>query len=364
MRSEELLEMLEQENPVPPADVAGARSSNEARNLLATIVALPLEPTREPRRRQRRLARFAAAAVAVGALVAVLAAVPSALLPDERLGASPAAAETLEQLAVTAAAQPPTRGGHYVYSKVRVLDLGTNTDDPPFSILFPSLRESWVGADGSGRIRETSGAPIFLSGKDRARWTSDGGRTEPRPVSDQRFGPRDHFRDDANLPSDPDALEAALRAEAATENPPPEDGYTVAGEMLQKIGDLLYSPATSLELRAALYRVMARLEGVELVGPVTDPAGRRGIALSGPAFYDDGEKARRLLIIDPETSQVLAEQTVLRQRVEWIDADPPLVIAELVFLASGWVDSIDERPSQRYRQRLSVSPGEGVVLSP
>jgi len=44
------------------------------------------------------------------------------------------------------------------------------------------------------------------------------------PASDERLGPRAHHCFDANLPTDPDVLESALRRSAEIENPPPEDG--------------------------------------------------------------------------------------------------------------------------------------------
>jgi hypothetical protein len=61
----------------------------------------------------------------------------------------------------------------------------------------------------------------------------------------------------------------ALRRRTAIEDP--EDGYTLAGEMLEEISSLPYLPPASPELRAALYRVMPRIEGVELLGERSDP---------------------------------------------------------------------------------------------
>ncbi|MEJ7567705.1 MAG: CU044_5270 family protein [Gaiellaceae bacterium] len=293
------------------------------------------------RRTSRRRVFLVAAVVSVVALAAV---VPATLLPDERIGASPAAAETLEQLAAVAGAQPASPGGRYLYTKARTLYSATESSTDPFAVFLPSIRESWVAADGSGRIRETPAKPVFLSEADRERWTQTGGWLDARAPTDQRSGARDNFRAARNLPTEPDELEATLRAKAERENPTPEDGYTVTGELLEQIRSLLHSPAASSELRAALYRVMGRLDGVELVGSVTDPIGRQGVAISGPAFYGDGDTARRQLIFDPKTSAVLADQTILQKPVDWIHATPPLVIEEIVYVDSGWVNSVQARP--------------------
>lgn len=292
-------------------------------------------------RTSRRRVFLVAAVLSVVALAAVL---PATLLPDARIGASPAAAETLEQLAGVAGAQPASPGGRYLYTKARTLYSATESSADPFAVLLPSVRESWIAPDGSGRIRETPAKPVFLSERDRERWAQTGGWLDARAPTDQRSGPRDNLRAEGNLPTEPDELEATLRAKAERENPTPADGYTLTGELLEQIRSLLHSPAASSELRAALYRVMGQLDGVELVGSVTDPMGRQGVAISGPAFYGDGDTARRQLIFDPKTSAVLADQTILRKPVDWIHATPPLVIEEIVYVDSGWVNSLEERP--------------------
>jgi hypothetical protein len=229
--------------------------------------------------------------------------------------------------------------------KAQVVDSATNTD-VPYTFLIRRTRESWLSADGSGRIRSGAGEPIFFSERDRRLFQSDHRGLKEFPVSDERFGPRAHFAFDADLPTDPDELEAALRRNAQIENPPPEDGYTLAGEMLEKISSLLYLPAASPELRAALYRVMTRIEGVELLGERSDSLGRRGIAFARAGGYGKDTTTRVLLIVDPQTSQVLAQETELVRRVDWVDADPPVVLSSITFLETGWVDGLGARPAR------------------
>lgn len=341
MTKTDVLALLERHNPVAAEDVAGAAATPAATALRDRIAASSATVQARPRMSRRRLlvATVAVAGVAAAALL------PAALLPDERLGASPAAAQTLERLAAIAASQPGAAPGRYVYLKAQVVDAGTNTE-VPYTFLTRRMRESWLASDGSGRIRESAGEPIFFSERDRKLFGKDFPGLKAFPPSDQRFGPRPHYALDASLPTGPDELEAALRARAESENPPPEDGYTLEGEMLEEISSLLYLPAASPELRAALFRVMTRIEGVDLVGERADPLGRRGVAFARAGGYGKDTATRVVLIIDPTTSQLLAQQTELVRPVEWVDADPPLVLGSIAYVETGWVDALGERPAR------------------
>lgn len=108
------------------------------------------------------------------------------------------------------------------------------------------------------------------------------------------------------LPTDPDRLERLIRAYAEKKDPP------VEAAMFNEISGLLHSPFASGKLRAALYRVLTGIEGVELVGQRRDADGRVGTAISAPAGYGGpndrtpdpqvstlNTQLRRYLIIDP-----------------------------------------------------------------
>ena len=330
--STDLHDRLARANPVP-----GPPETPPDAGLLSTILATPLEPARGLRGRF-----FLAGAAAAGVVVVVVA----ALLPGERLGPSPAAAQALERLAAASAAQPAPPAHSWAYTRARTLYGGTNLDDPPYTVLYPALRESWVAADGSGRIRETPGRPIYLNERDRAREVAGGGRTEAGATTDRRYRllPASSWRMAATLPTDSQALEAALRRHIETNTiPAPEAGEMFAGEMRGLISSLLHSPAASAELRAALYRVLARQEGVELVGHVRDPEGRLGVGLEFRAGSGGGPM-KKLLVVDSKTGEILAEQTIVQERVEWVDAEPGDVVGKIVYLEHGWVDSREERP--------------------
>jgi hypothetical protein len=89
-------------------------------------------------------------------------------------------------------------------------------------------------------------------------------------------------------------------------------------------------------LRAGLYGALALVPGVELVGDVTDRAGRHGTAV---AFTEVG--MRDELIFDPATSEMLAERTVL---VDPAAAQIPLpkgtVIGDSAYLERAVVDAL------------------------
>jgi hypothetical protein len=372
MTSDDTFALLARENPV---EELLSPHSPEARALRERVLlAEPLLSRADrSRRRPRRLLVLATTAATV--VVASLVTLPR-LLPEEHIGASPAAAAVLERAAVAATASPVVPAGHYAYTKAETLYAATRADAPEYSVLLPSVRETWVAADGSGRVVERPGEPIFLGGRDRARWLAAGspplaGSTEPtdhlvraqyRPVSPALLA-RDPETLDLELldrllsavpqlPTDPDRLGRIIRAYAEKKDPPFE------AQMFNEVSGIVNNPYASAELRAAAYRVLARIDGVELGGRRRDAAGRLGTAISAPAGYGgpnrstadpadstpNTEESRRL-IIDPRTGNVLAEETVLTKRVAWIDGDPGDTTGSITILEQGWVETLDQRPT-------------------
>lgn len=77
-----------------------------------------------------------------------------------------AAASELNALALVAAAQPstPASAGHgYLYTKSDGVGLatGTSSDGHSNAAWTSVTREFWIASDGSGRIRQVAGQPIF-----------------------------------------------------------------------------------------------------------------------------------------------------------------------------------------------------------
>jgi len=278
--------------PVRDEDLAGAAHTPEARALLAEIVSTPVAPARV--RRSRRW-------LAVPALGAAAAAVAFALLGSNGGdGTQSAAGATLRRAASVARAQPPLIPGPGQYLYTKSVNAYLNTTVPvggagtDYSVLVPHVRQIWLGL-GGGRLYETSGMPRFLTAQDRERWIADGRPQLTEPPSENTLPPARPL----DLPSDPDALYARLEHDAAGH------GSGLHTEMFTLVGDSLRETGATPAQRAALYQVAGRIPGVELVGPVEDSAGRRGVAV---AMEDHG--IRFTLIFDPDTSALLSEEQV------------------------------------------------------
>jgi hypothetical protein len=355
MRTAEVMKRLEAANPVDASDLEEWPTSDRAHDILRRVVSTSPHGT-ERRPPRRRFPRLALPAVAV--IAAVVIAVLFVPIPGARRGESAAVAEVLHAAARVAARQPqtvlPAHGYRYTKSKdaYRVLydacSLPSSKrltcpapppDDWAFSVLVPHTREIWVASDGSGRLLVKSGEPRFLGPRDKSEWEAAGSpELGRRGTSDESFGPGGlSYTDFSEYSTEPDELYDQIRRKAEGHGP------STNAEMLVLVGDLLRETVAPPDLRAALFSVAARIPDVELVGEVTDPAGRRGVAVARTSD-DAGFLERNELIFDPETSELLAERQVLLERVDWIDADPGSVIGYAVYLDSGVVDSTSERP--------------------
>jgi hypothetical protein len=118
-----------------------------------------------------------------------------------------------------------------------------------------------------------------------------------------------------------------------------EGGAPGNAETFTIIGDMLRETYAPSKLRAALYRIVANLPGVEYVGRATDDAGRTGI---GVAFPNENGGVRQELVFDPITSQLLAERSVLTQDAQ--EGPAGAVMESATYLVSGVVNSTHQRP--------------------
>lgn len=203
-----------------------------------------------------------------------------------------------------------------------------------FSVLVPRTREIWARPDGSGRIRDMTGAPIFLGERDRDRWQAAG--SPPLAFTAERdVGPTARWEARERLPTEPGQLADVLRQRAAKPGGfPPADA-----EVFVLASDLLREAGASPALRAALIEVIASIDGVELVGDVTDRVGRRGRSVAMTSAHSGGAQ-RKVLTFDPVTAALIDEETVLLERVEWVDATPPAVVGYTTYLDAGMVPAL------------------------
>ena len=241
------------------------------------------------------------------------------------------AATALRHAAAVARRQaptPPLAPGHYAYSRSVQAFLVVD-GDKGWTALGPQVREIWIGRRG-GLLHETRGKPKFLPTRDYERWVAAGRPRVNAPEATERLGPTPPL----DLPTDPDALFAKVRAEAEG------NANGVDAEMLTLVGDALRETDASPALRASLYEAAARIPGVELVGPTTDRTGRRGVAV---AYSNSDNHARDELIFDPRTSALLEEETVALEGNAF-DYPAGTVTGYATYVSSGVVDRLGARP--------------------
>jgi hypothetical protein len=341
----------------------------------------PASPARSPRRALLALA-------GVGALAAIVAGI---LVLSSGPTAQPAAAEVLHQTAVIAASgegAPALQAGpgQYYFTKTKELEFkgwypgsyevpgGRATRPGGFSALVPSESEWWISPEGGDRTRQTIGTPRFLSSAEQSRWEEAG---SPLPStfeparqaelqrletgSGERFlemrrgvldvenpGPDGEtnrelvYPDLSGVPTDPEELRLAIqshRVPGVSDEPGKPLGTQ---ETTEDLGWLLSHPNASPALRAAAFNALAELPGIDLNRDATDLVGRTGYAIG----YDNGRGMRDEFIIDPATSKLLGERTVLvdpgQDPVEWKGVEAGLTTRDVAYLQSKVVDSTHE----------------------
>jgi hypothetical protein len=237
------------------------------------------QPARASRRgslRRRTLLGLVAAAATAAAVTA------PAVLPlgsGDRPAASADAAAFLNAVATTAAGeQGDWKDAAFWYSRSRSQRNGDQ----------PRTREIWLGHRTSGRIA--------IDGKDMGKELPIDGPTL-FPVGGGTTTTWDGLWE---LPTDPGRLEQVLREGRKGTGNDAEEALFVA------VGELLRETPVPPAVRAALYRVAAKVPRVRLLGAVTDAEGRSGVAVE---FTGPDITAR--YVIDPDDGRLLEETSVL-----------------------------------------------------
>lgn len=254
------------------------------------------QPTAAAPARRRR--RFAIATALTGtALAGASAAVALAIIlgsPGRAPGlprhSETAAAAVLARAAQTAARQPPAAvagPGRYVYVETIEGQRNSGTASRPASSgICVQTVQVWAAQDGSGR--EVASAPTGPC--------SDGvipSQTFPKGQQvDLTVYPRA-----ADLPRNPAALERFIARHFSGGHQDPAAAFEFGGTFLQS--------GAPPKVRAALYRMIENLPGIESLGPMTDKLGRHGI---GVGLIQYG--VRDVLIFDPATSAVLEREGI------------------------------------------------------
>jgi RNA polymerase sigma-70 factor (ECF subfamily) len=221
-------------------------------------------------------------------------------LSNSPVGPPTAAAAALNRLAHLIAAQALTpQPGQYLYVDSTNDYSSFGGDCQTFAI---RRRQIWIGADGSGLIRETTGPQQFTSAADRAACAGDNPNPSPNGgTSNDWFAPRclslgPVNGDWSSLSTDPQKLLQQMRQI--------DGGPTTPAEDFVHVGDFLRETDAPPAVRAALYQAAALIPGIELLGTVHDHDGRAGL---GIAYTSNGAKSE--LIFDPNTGELLAEDS-------------------------------------------------------
>ncbi len=280
------------------------------------VPAPPAHRSADPSQGARRRLRLPLAAATASLLAMALVAV---LLPRGNGGPAPAAAAVLDRAARVAAAQP---------AAAPVLDRD---------------RAAWVAAgrprlSTSSSLLLRSGGPPILEGLALvvlAAPASPGAGSAPAVLLDWRRA----LRRLQSLPTDPEALRAWLQDRVTGMEffpgtcPSATARCSTDAKLFGAAGALLQLPMAAPALRAALYRVVAGLHGIELLGATTDEAGRPGVSVAMTAGG-----VRYELIFDPHSSTLLAMRDVTVTRISPSDRRWPPVPAGIEVLSVLYLD--------------------------
>lgn len=262
-------EMLRAAGRVEPAE--GAAAVDAARRAVREAVERDMAPARPGRGPRRR--RFTVAAVAVAAVAAGFFVLPVTGVDGAPPAASANAATFLRDVAATAAEKPAPDARYWKVER-------------RFDIGGPGIvdQTTWYGRTST--VTSHDGGESSVCHGDYCTFPAgDVGQTY-WTIGRERVT----WDGLAELPTDPKALRAKLLG-GSTES---------RGSVNNQIVHLLVTAPAGPELRAALFEVLAGMDGVQLVGPMKDGEGRRGVAVKWK-----GPQLSHVLIVDPATSKLL-----------------------------------------------------------
>lgn len=312
----------------PPVD-PDERTLSRARAdlLLAAGAGTPTvaSPSAHPR---RRWGWWAAATATVAAVVAAVLVLQTVQFGDKRPSA--AAAEGLNSAADKInSVDEPLAPGQYRYIATHAWWM---TMSDKYSYLSENLLETWAPADEKQDWllrRKTTGARKWVVGtEEQAKadgfplddmgengeyrapcgdFYADGENRKPCTTEGGWQQPNTKFM--AALPRDPNQLYDRLQKDTAGH------GSDENMEMLVYVADMLRSGLVPADLRAALYRTLAMVPGLEITEQVANLDGHKGTSYGITA---NGE--RHDIIIDPTTGQFIGERQIAVDGYEKIPA--------------------------------------------
>jgi hypothetical protein len=336
------LEQLRSFRADPPQMPTAARAAARARLLRAPA----------PRRRAPRRRAVLALGAAVGAAIAAVAVVSG--LDEGHVAPAPAnaASDALRRVATVAEHRdgpgvPDDDQFFYVASEGTELTVSAPTSDPAdsYSYLYTKRREIWLSVDRGGLLRqEQVGPPRWLTPRDRENWIKAGRPDESGGAGSDEMPMEaiDHYLLGA---------EKFTAAQLRDYDPTPQElydrlrsringrGQSPNGEVFVEIADALRESPQTPRLRATLYRALALVPGVQLLGQIHDRLGRAAIGVA----FTEHTGMRQELLLDPETAEVLNEREVVAHPVQGIRASVGTAVEDIVYTKRAVTDAT-QRP--------------------
>lgn len=204
-----------------------------------------------------------------------------------------------------------SRGGHGVHSYGQ------------YDVFRPVLRWIWVGADGSGLIREIAGPCSFYTPAGKVRWEAAGSPALREGLSDDVFGPGELRGTASRLAAgrdDPATATALLKAR------PPRS--------LHDVSELLGETILPIDVREAVHAIASGLPGVERLSAVSDQLGRTGHGFAELATGGD----RREIVFGDNDELLGYQVTLLNPDADY--APRGTLISWTAHLARRWADQL------------------------
>jgi hypothetical protein len=333
-----------------PATELDERTFARARaELLVAAGARDVAPSGEPPARPRR--RWGWWAASVGTVAAAVAGVLVVQTVHFGDNIPTAAAASLNSAADKVhSVDQPLGPGQYRYIATHAWWM---TSAPTFSYLGENVLETWVPADqkqdwmlrrdvtgarewvvGSEEEALADGFPINnvdgLEGEWKAPcgdwYGKDEGR-KPCSLPGSWQTPNAEFL--ASLPRDPDALYDRLLSDVDDRG---------EAHIVTYVADVLRSGLVPADLRAALYRALAKVPGLEITEQVANLNGQKGTSYG---IVDNGERSD--LIIDPATGQFIGERTIA---IDAFESIPAGTVMEYTSVTTAVVDGMGVEPAK------------------
>jgi hypothetical protein len=339
--------------PEPVTAVPAGVAMDAARARLRAHMAGAEAPRPAAQRRRWWLVAAPGALAAAGAAAVVIAL--GSGVQDGAVAPAGAAAQALNRAADAAersAGVAPFPGPDqffYIKSEATYMDMSMLGRGVTIPSLDTRTTETWLSANHPGRQVAGPTQTRWPTPRARQVWIEAGrpdlngrpGAPTPLPAATFSLGNEQlSYAQVRDFDQDAPALYHRLR-----DHYEHGQGGNIDHELFTQVGDALRDQAAPPKLRAALYRVLALIPGVQYLGHVRDRLGRPAV---GVARTDDasGAETRDELLFDPTTSELLAEQEVMLSIPSGLKGlvRPGTVIGDAVYVRRAAVDRLGQRP--------------------